>query len=93
MEIIDKALVDEIPKIFIMMLGHKLLDFLAGGESYGSSLLRKVQKEVKSLRAEDILVKSFAHEEMINDLKRRKEAAESTINVINRTFDQLGRFK
>ena len=36
MEIVDKALVDEVPKIFILMLVHKLLDFLQGGESYRS---------------------------------------------------------
>ena len=30
MEIVDKALVDEFPKISIMMLCHKLLDFIDG---------------------------------------------------------------
>ena len=31
MEIVDKALVDEIPKIFIMMLVMRTIDFLKGG--------------------------------------------------------------
>ena len=32
MEIVDKALVDEVPKIFIMMLVMRTLDFLNGGK-------------------------------------------------------------
>ena len=31
MEIVDNALVDEVPKIFIMMLVMKTIDFLNGG--------------------------------------------------------------
>ena len=32
MEIVDKALVDEVPKIFIMMLVMRTIDFLNGGK-------------------------------------------------------------
>ena len=92
MEIVDKALVDEIPKIFIMMLCHKLLDFLAGGEEYPTSLLREVQKEINGSSPEEILVKSFEHEEMINDLKNRKSAAEKTIQILDQTQQRLSSF-
>ena len=89
MEIIDKALIDEVPKIFIMMLSHKLLDFLVGGESYRTSLLRKVQKEMKTLRAEDILVKNPEHMEIINNLKKKKQVAQSTLDVLDNTIEDL----
>ena len=92
MEIIDKALVDEIPKIFIMMLVHKTLDFLGGGESYKTSLLREVQKQCRSPEVKaDILIKSYSHEEMISELKERKRVCEETIKVINETSEQLNK--
>ena len=94
MEIVDKALVDEIPKIFIMMLGHKLLDYLRGGESYGTSLLRNVQKKIKTdMTMEDVMAKSFEHGEMMKDLKNRKSVAENTIYVLNQTKEALSGFK
>ena len=34
MEIIDKVLVDAVPKVFIMMLVMKFLDFLNGGKHF-----------------------------------------------------------
>ena len=40
MEIIDKALVDEVPKIYIMMLVHKSLYFLGGVDSQRTPLWR-----------------------------------------------------
>ena len=93
MEIVDKALVDEIPKIFIMMLCHKLLDFLKGGEAYHTSFLRRVQQEVKKSSPEAILVKSFEHEEMINDWKTRKSVAERTIEILDKTQQKLTKLK
>ena len=39
MEIIDKMLVDIVPKIFIMMLVMKFLDFLNGGEYFSYLLI------------------------------------------------------
>jgi len=90
MEIVDKALVDEVPKIFIMMLVHRCLDFLAGGDGYNTSLLREVQKKCRSAeKKEEILVKSHSHEEFIAELKERKRICEETINVINETSNQL----
>ena len=92
MEIIDKALVDEIPKILILMLGHKLLDFLIGG--YGKSLLRSVQKEIKNVKnIEEVMVRAYEHEERIKDLKNRKLVAERTLNVLNQTQEELNRIK
>ena len=92
MEIIDKALVDELPKIYIMMLVHKSLDFLGGGDSYRTSLLREVQRKCRNPEMkEDVLVKSHAHEEMIVELKERKRVCEETIRVISETSDQLNR--
>ena len=93
MEIVDKALVDEIPKIFIMMLCHKLLDFLKGGEAYHTSFLRRVQQEVKKSSPEEILVKSFEHEEMIKDWKTRKSVAERTIEILDKTQQKLTKLK
>ena len=92
MEIVDKALVDEFPKISIMMLCHKLLDFIDGGDQYPVSLLRRVQKDVKTMEPEKVLVKSFEHEEMIKDLKNRKRCAEETIKVVDDTFKELKQF-
>ena len=92
MEIIDKALVDEIPKVLILMLGHKLLDFLIGG--YGKSLLRSVQKEIKNVKnIEEVMVRAYEHEERIKDLKKRKMDAEKTLNVLNHTQEELNRIK
>ena len=92
MEIIDKALVDELPKIYIMMLVHKSLDFLGGGDSYRTSLLREVQRKCRNPEMkEDVLVRSHAHEEMIAELKERKRVCEETIRVISETSDQLNR--
>eukprot|EP00092_Neocalanus_flemingeri_P026987 GFUD01029268.1.p1 GENE.GFUD01029268.1~~GFUD01029268.1.p1 ORF type:complete len:718 (-),score=188.67 GFUD01029268.1:332-2485(-) len=92
MEIIDKALVDELPKIYIMMLVHKSLDFLGGGDCYRTSLLREVQKKCRDPEMKaDVLVKSHAHEEMIRDLKERKRICEETIKVISETSDQLNK--
>ena len=93
MEIVDKALVDEIPKIFIMMLCHKLLDFLKGGEAYHTSFLRRVQQEVKKSSPEEILVKSFEHEEMIKEWKTRKVVAERTIEILDKTQQKLTKLK
>ena len=92
MEIVDKALVDEIPKIYIMMLVYKTLDFLAGGNRYETSLLRKVQKECQDQdgqRKKEVLEKSFAHEEMIRSLKERQRVCTETISVIQRTVNEL----
>ena len=90
MEIVDKALVDEIPKIYIMMLVYKTLDFLAGGNRYETSLLRKVQKECQDgQRKKEVLEKSFAHEEMIRSLKERQRVCTETISVIQRTVNKL----
>ena len=93
MEIVDKALMDEIPKIFIMMLCHKLLDFLKGGEAYHTSFLRKVMQKVKESSPEEVLVKSFEHEEMINDLKTKLKAAEKTIVILDNTQLKLTNLK
>ena len=90
MEIVDKALVDEIPKIYIMMLVYKTLDFLAGGNRYPTSLLRKVQKECQDgQRKKEVLKKSFAYEEIIRSLKERQRVCTETISVIQRTVDKL----
>jgi len=92
MEIIDKALVYELPKIFIMMLVHKSLDFLGGGDSYKTSLLREVQRKCRDPEMkEDILLKSNSHEQMIADLKERKKICEETIIVISETSNQLNK--
>ena len=48
MEIIDKALVDEVPKIYIMMLVHKSLYFLGGGDSQRTPLWREVQRKCRN---------------------------------------------
>ena len=93
MEIVDKALMDEIPKIFIMMLCHKLLDFLKGGEAYHTSFLRKAMQKVKESSPEEVLVKSFEHEEMINDLKTKLKAAEKTIVILDNTQLKLTNLK
>ena len=92
MEIMDKSLLDQIPKLFLMMLCDRLLDFLAEGKVCGASLLRRVQKEIKNLTPAAVMVKSFAHEEMIKDLKNRKIVAEKTVAVIDRTMQDLKRF-
>ena len=92
MEIMDKSLLDQVPKLFLMMLCDRLLDFLAEGKVCGSSLLRRVQKEVKNLTPAAVMVKSFAHEEMIKDLKNRKSVAEKTVAVIDKTMQDLKRF-
>ena len=92
MEIMDKSLLDQVPKLFLMMLCDRLLDFLAEGKVCGSSLLRRVQKEVKKLTPAAVMVKSFAHEEMIKDLKNRKSVAEKTVAVIDKTMHDLKRF-
>ena len=90
MEIVDKALVDQIPKIFILMLVHRTLDFLSGGDGYRTSLLRKVQKECQDERKKkEVLEKSFAHEEMIKNLKERQKICIDTIRVIQDTLNQL----
>ena len=90
MEIVDKALVDQIPKIFILMLVHRSLDFLSGGDGYRTSLLRKVQKECQDeKRKKEVLEKSFAHEEMITNLKERQKICNDTIRVIQDTMNQL----
>ena len=94
MEIVDKALVDQIPKIFIYMLVHKTLDFMAGGEAYKTSLLRRVQKECQDHQTKkEVLEKSFAHEEMINKLKERQRVCTDTIKVIQDTVNQLKHIK
>ena len=95
MEIVDKALVDQIPKIFIYMLVHKTLDFMAGGKAYkGPSLLRRIQKECQDHQTKkEVLEKSFDHEEMINKLKERQRVCTDTIKVIQDTVDQLKHIK
>ena len=93
MEIVDKALVDEIPKIFIMMLCHKLLDFLKGGEAYHTSFLRRVMQEVKKSSPEEVLVKSFEHEEMIKDWKNKIRVGERTIEILDKTQQKLTNLK
>ena len=95
MEIVDKALVDQIPKIFIYMLVHKTLDFMAGGKAYiGPSLLRRIQKECQDHQTKkEVLEKSFDHEEMINKLKERQRVCTDTINVIQCTVNQLKHIK
>ena len=96
MEIVDKALVDEIPKTYIMMLVFRTLDFLAGGNSYETSLLRKVQKECQGQdgqKKKEVLEKSFAHEEMIRNLKERQRVCTGTISVIQETRHKLKNIK
>jgi len=94
MEIVDDALVDAVPKIFIMMLVMKTIDFLNGvderGLPYRSSLLRTVQKKTKEEETKKKMVmRSQAHEKMINDLKTRKAVCEETIRVIDETNSKL----
>ena len=90
MEIVDKALVDQIPKIFILMLVHRSLDFLSGGDGYRTSLLRRVQKEFQDEeRKKEVLEKSFAHEEMITNLKEGQKSCKETIRVIQDKMNQL----
>ena len=94
--IVDKSLVDEIPKTYIMMLVFRTLDFLAGGNSYETSLLRKVQKECQGQdgqKKKEVLEKSFAHEEMIRNLKERQRVCTGTISVIQETRHKLKNIK
>ena len=93
MEIVDKALMDEIPKIFIMMLCHKFLDFLKGGEAYPTSFLRKVQEKVKDSSPDEVLVKSFEHEEIIKDWKNKISVAERTIEILDQAQQKLTNLK
>ena len=96
MEIVDKALVDEIPKTYIMMLIYRTLDFLNGGNRYETSLLRKVQKECQGQdgqKKKEVLEKSFAHEEMIRNLKERQRVCTKTISVIQDTKHKLKHLK
>ena len=93
MEIVDKALMDEIPKIVIMMLCHKLLDFLKGGDSYQISFLRRVMKEVEKSSPEEVLVKSFEHEEMIKNWKNKISVAERTNDILDKTQQELNNLK
>ena len=92
MEIVDKALVDVIPKTYFFMLVSKTLAFLAGGKSYPTSLLREVQKECRmkdEQKKKEVLEKSFAHEEMIRNLKERQRVCTDTISVIQKTKHEL----
>jgi len=94
MEIVDDALVDAVPKIFIMMLVMKTIDFLLGvderGLPYRSSLLRAVQKKTKEEETKKKMVmRSHAHEKKINELKARKAVCEETIRVIDQTNSKL----
>ena len=90
MEIVDKALVDVIPKTYFMMLVSKTLAFLAGGNRYETSLLRKVQKECQDeQKKKEVLEKSYAHEEMIRNLKDRQRVCTDTISVIQKTKHEL----
>jgi len=94
MEIVDKALVDEVPKIFVMMLVMKTIDFLNGvnerGSPHYSSLLREVQALIREPGVvERMVTRSEAHEVMVRDLKERKAACEDTIKVIDATNTQL----
>merc|ERR1711934_748491 len=89
MEIVDDALVDAVPKIFIMMLVMKTIDFLLGvderGLPYRSSLLRAVQKKTKEEETKKKMVmRSHAHEKKINELKARKAVCEETIRVMTK---------
>lgn len=92
MEIIDRQLVDEIPKYYITMLIHRTLDFLEGGLSYKTSLLRQVQKMLSTPeKRADYLIKSHMHEEMVAGLRERKTICQETIKVIEETFDNLNK--
>jgi dynamin 1-like protein len=94
MEIVDKSIVDQIPKMFILMLVHRSLDFLAGGDGYETSLLRRVQSQCHDeQKKKEVLEKSFAHEQMIKSMKERKNVCEDTIRVIQETMDQLQTMK
>jgi len=94
MEIIDKALVDVVPKIFIMMLVMKTIDFLNGvdenGNCYKSSLLREVNKEIRDKeKREHLVTRSHSHEMMVRELHERKKVCEETISIIEATNAQL----
>ena len=90
MKIVDKALVDEIPKIFIMMLLCKCLDFLAGGDNHRTSLLTEVQMKCRTAENKAaVLVKSREHEEMVRNLKNRRKICENIIAVINQAEEEI----
>ena len=88
MEIIDKTLVDEVPKIIKLMLARKLLDILRGEDPERSSFLFMVQGQIRDKKG-DIMVKSEDHERMIAELERKREVAENTIKVIDETKVKL----
>ena len=90
MEIVDKALEDQVAKNLVMMLVHRSLDFFAGGDSYPTSLMRKVQKACKDEeKKKEVLQRSPAYEDLIRNLEERKRVCKETIDVIKQTENQL----
>ena len=76
-----------------MMLCHKFLDFLKGGEAYPTSFLRKVQEKVKDSSPDEVLVLSFDHEKIIKDWKNKISVAERTIEILDQTQQKLTNLK
>lgn len=94
MEIVDKMLVDVIPKVYVMMLVMKFLDFLNGvdenGNTFPSSLLREVMREAyDEERKKQLVMRSHSHQQMIEGLKKRLIVCEKTIKVIEDTNFKL----
>merc|ERR1739836_75290 len=94
MEIVDKMLVDAIPKVFIMMLVMNFLDFVKGvdadGRSYHTSLLREVLNNAQDEEKKTQLVtRSHSHQQMIETLRERRGVCEETIKIIDNANSQL----
>ena len=86
--IVDKTLVDQIPKILNLTLVLKTVDFLQ------KFLLVKVQKACKNEeKKREVLRKSAAHEEKMRDLVMKQRVYTDTIEVIKVTKKQLREIK
>ena len=86
--IVDKTLVEQIPKILNLTLVQKTGQFLQ------KFLLVKVQEACKDEdKKKEVLQQSAAHEEKMRDLETRQRVYTDTITVIKQTEKELRNIK
>ena len=84
MNIVDKTMLNQIPKVLNLTLVQNTVTFL---EDF---LLIRVQKACKGdEKKKEVLQKNAAHEEKIRDLEMRQRVYTDTITVIKQTKKDL----